>query len=76
VNVQVKVVGIVRLPDSPLELRFIRTEDADELWKPDLVVNHERGDVFPPPECFKPTTELLQALEEGYRKATLITKSF
>jgi hypothetical protein len=61
-EVRVVAVGIVQVT-SDIELRFHREPWG---WRPDLVVNMKTQEVSQPPECFKPTHQVIAALDAAW----------
>lgn len=64
---QVVAIGIVST-DAARELRFVR---RDGVWTPDLLVDHQEGTATPPPPCFTPTQEVLDALDSAFHHLAL-----
>lgn len=46
------------------EIRFVYTEIG---WKPDIIVDYLANEVSKPPSCFKPTDEVIEALNEALK---------
>jgi hypothetical protein len=52
--------------DSETGLRFVRDEASPDGWRPDLLINYRTETVSQPPACFKPTEEVIEALNSAY----------
>jgi hypothetical protein len=52
--------------DSETGLRFVRDEAIPGGWRADLLINYRTETVSQPPACFKPTEEVIEALNSAY----------